>query len=49
MKKGIVEYKSVLKKIEDVTNKGTVAFYASVFGNVDRNNQIVENGAFKKV
>ncbi len=43
-----MEYKGCITEIKDVTQSGTVVFYASVFGNTDFGGDIVEPGAFKK-
>jgi HK97 family phage prohead protease len=43
-----MEYKGCVSEIKDVTEKGTVTFYAAVFGNRDLGNDIIDQGAFKK-
>ena len=42
------EYKAAKTEIKDVDDKGTVVFYASIFGNKDYGGDIVERGAFAK-
>jgi HK97 family phage prohead protease len=46
--KRAMEYKGCVSEIKDVTQSGTVVFYASVFGNADLGGDIIEAGAFKK-
>jgi len=41
-------YKSCLTQVKDIDEKGTVLFYASVFGTPDKVKDIVEKGAYKK-
>jgi HK97 family phage prohead protease len=43
-----MEYKGSQTKIVDVDEKGVVVFYASVFNNKDKGNDIMEKGAFRK-
>jgi uncharacterized protein len=43
-----MEYKSALTEIKELDDKGVVAFYASVFGNKDLGNDVMERGAFSK-
>lgn len=43
-----MEYKGAITEIKDVTEKGQVTFYASVFGNEDYGNDVIEKGAFTK-
>ena len=43
-----LEYKGALTEIKDLSEKGVVTFYASVFGNKDYGNDIIERGAFTK-
>jgi uncharacterized protein len=43
-----MEYKSAITEIKDLSQKGIVTFYASVFGNKDYGGDIVEKGAFSK-
>jgi HK97 family phage prohead protease len=43
-----MEYKGCLSEIKDLTESGTVQFYASVFGNKDFGGDVIEAGAFRK-
>lgn len=43
-----LEYKGCLSQIKGIDKKGIVEFYASIFGNVDRANEIVDRGAYLK-
>ena len=43
-----MEYKGAITEIKDISQKGVVTFYASVFGNKDYGNDIIEQGAFRK-
>ena len=43
-----IEYKAAKTEIKDLDTKGVVVFYASIFGNKDHGNDIVERGAFAK-
>ena len=42
------KYKSCIKAVAELDEKGVVKFYASVFGNIDRVGDIVTKGAYKK-
>lgn len=41
-------FKAQLTKVEDVSEKGIVRFYGSVFGNLDKAGDIVDPGAYTK-
>lgn len=43
-----MEYKGCLSEVKELSNKGRVQFYASVFGNRDYGDDIIENGAMRK-
>jgi HK97 family phage prohead protease len=47
MEKGM-ETKGCLSEIKEITEQGTVLFYASVFGNKDLGGDVIERGAFAK-
>jgi HK97 family phage prohead protease len=43
-----IEYKGAQTEIKDVDESGVVVFYASVFGNKDYGNDVIEKGAYRK-
>ena len=43
-----MEYKGAITEIKDLSEKGIVTFYASVFGNEDYGGDVIEKGAFSK-
>jgi HK97 family phage prohead protease len=48
VKEGKLRYKSFISKVKEVGENGIVIFYAAVFGNTDRYNEICDKGCFKK-
>jgi len=48
VKTGTMNYKSFIAKVKDVSNTGIVTFYAAVFGNIDRYNEVCDKGCFSK-
>jgi uncharacterized protein len=43
-----MEYKGCLSEIKDLSENGTVRFYAAVFNNKDLGGDVIERGAFSK-
>jgi HK97 family phage prohead protease len=48
MKMRELNYKSCLTSVKEVDEKGWVLFYPSIFGNKDRQGEIVDRGAYAK-
>lgn len=48
IKTGQIKFKSFVSKVKEVTDSGIVTFYAAVFGNIDRYNEVCDKGCFAK-